>query len=241
MSSIMPKLTRLLVSVRSVFEAEICRRLGVDWIDLKEPSAGSLGAPALSTALAVSAYLEDFPHRSVALGELVNLDLTTAKTLADLFPVAKVGLSQLGGSNRWRQQLDSLSETIQSDLVPVIYADWKDCQSPSPKAVLDWACSKPSRFVLIDTFQKDGRGLLDHFSVAQLEELVGNANDSCVGVVLAGSLKLNNVAQLSHIPCAAIAIRGAACQNGRDNAIDEQLVRQWVNSGSWSQSNKQSA
>lgn len=233
MHSSIPKLTRLLISVRSVFEAEICRRLGVDWIDLKEPSAGSLGAPSIPTAQAVSAYLQDFPHRSVALGELATIDIHLAEALASLFPVAKVGLSHLGGSNRWRQQLDGLSDSIKSDLVPVIYADWKSCQAPNPKAVLDWACSKPSRFVLIDTFSKNGNRLLDHLEVSKIEEMVSLANDACVGVVLAGSIRLEDVAKLSHIPAAALAVRGAVCREGRENAIDEQHVRDWVGVGSW--------
>lgn len=60
----LPKLTQLLISVRNVREAEICWRLGVDWIDLKEPLAGSLGAPSLETAQAIAAFLYDFPKRS---------------------------------------------------------------------------------------------------------------------------------------------------------------------------------
>lgn len=233
MFSCMPKLTRLLVSVRSVFEAEICRRLGVDWIDLKEPKSGSLGCPTKQTALAVSAYLEDFPQRSVALGELNTLELDSVIEIANLFPVAKVGLSHLGGTNRWRQRLEGLNEQITADLVPVVYADWRIAESPKPSAVLDWACNESSRFLLIDTFTKDGRGLLDFFSMAQIEEFVRIANDACVGVVLAGSLKLADVKKLEHIPCTAIAIRGAVCSQERDSAIDEKLVSQWVQSGSW--------
>lgn len=236
----MPKLTRLLVSVRNVFEAEICRRLGVDWIDLKEPSAGSLGSPTMRAALTVSAYLEDFPQRSVALGELTDLqnptNLSSARELSQLFPVCKVGLSQLGETNNWRHELDNLMEQLQGDLVPVVYADWRQCGAPPPDAILEWACSNSRRFILIDTFLKNGQGLLSHLSSSFLDQFISQANDACVGVVLAGSLKLDDMPHIQALPAAAFAIRGAVCQQGRDSSLDESLVRQWVNAGPWAPS-----
>ncbi len=44
---------RLLVSVRSVDEARLAAAAGADFIDLKEPSAGALGALPLATVRAV--------------------------------------------------------------------------------------------------------------------------------------------------------------------------------------------
>jgi (5-formylfuran-3-yl)methyl phosphate synthase len=223
-----PKLTRLLVSVRSAAEAEICLRSGVDWIDVKEPSAGSLGAPALQIAQTIANCLRDFPHRSVALGELATLNRDSAIELSKLFPVAKVGLSQTSLGNQWRRGLDSLAEQIGAQLVAVAYADWKECHSPSPESVLDWACSNSSQFMLIDTYFKNGKTLVDHLSVKQLEELVFSAQESCVGVVLAGSLSPQAFAAIRHIPCSAFAVRGAVCRETRNNSIDEELVQQWV-------------
>ena len=40
---------KLLVSVRSLGEALTALQGGCDWLDVKEPSAGSLGAASLST------------------------------------------------------------------------------------------------------------------------------------------------------------------------------------------------
>jgi (5-formylfuran-3-yl)methyl phosphate synthase len=226
----LPRLTQLLVSVRNVREAEICWRLGVDWIDVKEPSAGSLGAPSLESAQAISAFLFDFPKRSVALGELATLNLAAAKALGQAFPVVKVGLSELATGHRWQRQLDDLANEITADLVPVAYADWKLCNAPSPAAVLDWACGHSSRFMLVDTFTKNGLRLLDYVSVERLEEIVAAAHEACVGVVLAGSLSKESLAAIQHIPCAAIAVRGAVCRGSRDGAIDEELVGEWVRS-----------
>lgn len=224
----LPRLTQLLVSVRDVREAEICRRLGVDWIDLKEPAGGSLGAPSLGVAQNLSAFLRDFPKRSVALGELCSLDKATALALGQIFPVAKVGLSQSAQGRRWQRQLEDFANEMPADLVPVAYADWKLCDAPAPEAVLEWACSHSSRFMLIDTFLKNGQSLLDHLMVKQLEEIVESAHEACVGVVLAGSLSKNSLTRIRHIPCAAIAVRGAVCREHRSGAIDEELVRQWV-------------
>ena len=46
-------LPKLLVSVRDVSEAEAALAGGADWIDLKEPQAGSLGAVCPETALSL--------------------------------------------------------------------------------------------------------------------------------------------------------------------------------------------
>jgi (5-formylfuran-3-yl)methyl phosphate synthase len=212
-----------------VREAEICWRLGVEWIDLKEPSEGPLGAPSIETAQSIAAFLYDFPNRSVALGELVSMNRDAAMVLANSFPVVKVGLSETASGHRWQRQLGDLADDLPADLVPVAYADWRHCNAPSPEAVLDWACSHSSRFMLIDTFSKNGQRLTDHFSVKKLERIVELAHESCVGVVLAGSLSRESLNAIQHIPCAAIGVRGAVCQENREGAINEDLVKQWVN------------
>lgn len=224
---------QLLVSVRDVDEAEVCLRAGVDWIDLKEPAAGSLGMPSLSTGQQVASVLADHSQRSIALGELTELlaisaRFETAKALSRLFPIAKVGLSGFSSDRYWRDKLQELSQALNGRLTPVIYADWIRCSAPSPHEVVQWAGDCQSPYLLIDTYQKDGRGLLDHLSLSDLRSLLSAAAAVGTQVVLAGSLELRDVDELIELPCAALAIRGAVCSGSRQGPICPSRLVEWV-------------
>ncbi|MEZ6076741.1 MAG: (5-formylfuran-3-yl)methyl phosphate synthase [Pirellulaceae bacterium] len=53
---------RLLVSIRNADEARLARSVGVDWIDLKNPGGGSLGAADELTCVAVAKELAHFSN-----------------------------------------------------------------------------------------------------------------------------------------------------------------------------------
>jgi (5-formylfuran-3-yl)methyl phosphate synthase len=224
-----PARVKLLISIRNTEEATIVRDAGVDWIDLKDPSAGSLGRSSLSDAVAVAEMLSDYPQRSAALGELHDLDEQVALEFAPLFPVLKVGLSGLMGSQSdrsasWQARFQSLATQLRdrgAELIPVAYADWSICGAPALQEVLTLAQAVRARHLLIDTFVKDGRGLLDWLSVDELVQVVQSAAEFDCGIVLAGSLKFADVPALLKLQPAALAVRGAVCQ--ADSSAPESL------------------
>lgn len=223
---------QLLVSVRDAQEAELCLQAGVDWVDLKEPTAGSLGMPQVQSAQQVAKLLADHPRRSVALGELRDLQskslLQSASQLCQLFPIAKVGLQGVKDQADWQDQLHGLAQQFSAKLTPVIYADWKRCDAPEPMQVVAWAQSHASRFLLIDTYFKDGQRLLDHFSRQQLESLLEEADQFGTKVVLAGSLSMDDIPTLIDLPCAALAVRGAVCDGRREGKLCAQRIQDWM-------------
>jgi uncharacterized protein (UPF0264 family) len=218
--------TKLLISIRNAEEAVLVRDAGVDWIDLKEPNAGALGRSTLSEARSVGELLSQHPQRSAALGELCDLDEKIAFKFAPLFPVLKVGLSRLGFSGcagirsgdsvgkSWQTCFESLASQLKergSELIPVAYADWSICDAPSVHDVLQVARRVGASHTLIDTYVKDGRGLLDWLSIDELQHVIGTARACKCGIVLAGSLKLADVPHLLKLQPAALAVRGAVC------------------------------
>jgi dihydroneopterin aldolase len=228
---VLAKRTQLLISVRNAVEANTCVQAGVDWIDLKEPSAGSLGCPTWQVAQQVYQVLRGHARRSVALGELTNLDREQSILIGSLFPVAKVGLSHTIHDSRWSNQLAELSVDLAKNscqLVPVIYADWQICSAPQPREVLEWAIQNAAPNLLIDTYQKAGKRLMDHLSAIQLHDLVLQGQHSNVGIVLAGSVQAQDLPTLLALKCLAIGVRGAVCQKSREGDLDAQLVLDWV-------------
>ena len=219
----------LLVSVRSAEEAQIALAANVDWIDLKNPDAGSLGAPELAVARDVAAVLMGTERRSVALGELRDLDLESSRTLSELFPTVKVGLSRCALADfPWRDRLRTLAESISgsAQIVPVVYADYRSCDAPPPADVLDYLRESRSRWLLIDTFLKDGHTLLDYFSLDELAAIQEQANWLGATTVFAGSLNQENLVRLHTLRPKVIAVRGAVCEGDRRGTIKSEKILQ---------------
>ncbi len=236
---------RLLVSVRSASEATLAKSLGVEWIDLKNPDAGSLGAADALVAQEVAKVLKlesssPVQLSSAAAGELGHDPLVAGLMLSRYFPLVKVGLAELAGTMDWQTKLRTFSQQLSgagSQIVPVIYADYRHCSAPSPQDVLSAAASlEPScnlvsskaRYILVDTHTKDGRRLLDCLTQAELASIVQDAVMIGRQVVLAGSLALSDLPSLLKLPVAAIAVRGAVCEGDRRSELSPRKVRQWL-------------
>lgn len=233
---------QLLVSVQNANEAALARELGVPWIDLKNPALGSLGQPELSTAREVSKLLGASPsappcQSSVALGELRTIDIRQAVEIMQLFPVAKIGLAGLANSSGELNAADhrrlvliaaDAHEAVQ--LVVAIYADFDRAAAPAPRAVLGLAQELGSRYVLVDTCIKDGRGLFDWLSVQQLDELRESAAAIGTELVVAGSLRASDRPQLNELAPAIVGVRGDVCSTSTDRSsgLSTPRVLQWL-------------
>lgn len=216
--------------MRSVPEAQLALAAGVTWIDLKEPSAGALGAPDAKVAMQVAETLREHPKRSVALGELASLELSLAQEFSQWFPVMKVGLAGTG-NDAWQTRMSELSREIAahgSSLVPVIYGDWKDCSAPSPEAVVDCAQQIAADYVLIDTYYKRGQNLLNLMSLERIHNLANELASQRRLLVVAGSLAESEAMQLRNLPVAAIGVRGAVCAQLRESSICPEKLGSWV-------------
>ncbi|GAB5405404.1 MAG: (5-formylfuran-3-yl)methyl phosphate synthase [Aureliella sp.] len=224
----------LLVSVRDAREAKLALASGVDWIDLKNPAAGALGAPSVENLRDVGNVLRNHPYRSVALGELAdwsNAKQTLAPSVMNAgFPVAKFGLAGMASRGQLRGALVAASEDLGPtvDLVPVIYGDYAQCDAPAPDAVLDSALAIDSSYVLIDTHEKNGKSLLDWMTVSDVERIVHRASKAGVKTVVAGSIRLEHLSDLIHAGAFAIGIRGAVCSGDRADGMCSEKLAEWT-------------
>jgi uncharacterized protein (UPF0264 family) len=107
----------------------------------------------------------------------------------------------------------------------VAYADWQAADSPVVSDVMLLAASLPAKLLLIDTFDKSNGRLMDHLSREALGEIVAVAAERDVELALAGSLREDDIAMLLELAPAYIGVRGAACDGGRDGAIDLARVK----------------
>ncbi|MFN3151735.1 (5-formylfuran-3-yl)methyl phosphate synthase [Bremerella sp.] len=214
----------LLVSVRSVEEANLAGKMGVDLIDLKEPELGSLGAASPDIWQAVVGQWHKRTRVSIALGELPQVS-SVSKVPADTDSV-KIGLAGCRHDSSWRDHLqdvyDQLPEGVQR--VAVHYADSDLADSPSLDDVLEMALQLDCRTFLVDTFNKSGGSVFTHMSTTHLIDLQQRLQTEGLQFALAGSLRFKHLASVVKIQPDIVAVRGVVCHRDRTGKIDAELL-----------------
>lgn len=222
--------TGLLVSARSVAEARLVLKHNNVWLDLKEPSAGSLGRPSIQTLADFLSLTQSNPApTSIAAGELVEWTDALSDNIAAKLPshcFIKFGLSH--AKPDWAGTLAQIGKFLhrRQQMILVHYADSKAAQCPDWIQTLNTAEMLECRYVLVDTYDKSGGGLLDHFSMEQLESMIQIANAKNLAVALAGSLQANQLGSLMNVGAAWLGFRGAVCENQqRTSTLCENKLR----------------
>jgi len=221
------KTPALLVSVRNVEEAAAALAGGADVIDVKEPSLGSLGMAKPSDISAVIKHVNGIRPVSAALGELRGWRIPAGRCSTGLSWV-KLGLAGVVSNFDWTTRLADLQREFQrflnARLVAVAYADARLADAPPVNDVVEFAIREKFETVLIDTFVKDGRSLLDWVTIRQLSELKERLQENGLSLALAGSLQAEHIRRLLPIAPDWIAVRSSACRGGRSGRIDVDLV-----------------
>jgi uncharacterized protein (UPF0264 family) len=227
---------RLLVSVRS--QAEVAAALigGADIIDAKEPSEGSLGAVTPRVLAGIMRRVPPEVELSVALGDLLGtsqllqmigrLPLLQRRSATYL----KLGFAGLSSSERagllLRAAVAAAREhPLNPRVIAVAYADWDCAESPSPDALAAVASRAGAAGLLIDTYRKDGRTLLDLMMPDRLAVLIQEVRSAGLITAVAGALGPDDVPSLREAAPDIIGFRGAACEGGRSGRVTEDRVR----------------
>lgn len=227
---------RLLVSVRSRFEAEQAVAGGADVLDVKEPSRGSLGMASIDAIMDISnlePVVSNVIPFSVALGEVADWRNATVPSLPSRIAFAKLGLSQCAYDCDWKANWKRVREKFEihssSELnwVAVAYADSDQAASPSVSEVLQAAIETNCAGLLIDTWNKNGGALLDHLRVVELTRIAVECRAAGLFLALAGRVNQTQLTLLSRAEVSfdVIAIRSAACRGSdRTSEVEMQSV-----------------
>lgn len=226
--------TKLLVSVRSVDEAQLVLEHGVDILDLKEPNNGALGAVDSEVLDDVSALVQKAPAGkrpliSFAAGELVDRDFDQfpglvnrySSELVARFQFVKIGLAGTASDGswpaRWRRLFDELPKSTQP--VAVGYFDRLESDSPSIDQIVKEAIAHPRvKTVLLDTFQKDG-DLFRWIDDQELAKIIATCHSNGLSVVIAGSVKNETLDRVKPLRPNYVGVRGAICSGGRSSTV----------------------
>ena len=209
---------RVLVSVRSVAEADLVATGGAHFIDLKEPSQGALGGlplPVIHNILAslraqgcglpVSATIGD-----VAMGAVDDILQRVQAVGACGVDYVKVGITRSAGA---AAVLDALAG-CGLPVVPVFIADQGVDNAQWQRALgLGFAG------VMVDTADKLAGSLFEVMTDAQLAALVVAARQAGVMVGLAGALRLAHVDRLAALAPDFAGFRSAVCDGDRSGSL----------------------
>lgn len=227
---------QLLVSIKNRNEIQPSLDGGCDILDLKEPSNGALGMVDEITLNSITKYIHensiDIPV-SMALGELTDWKSNRSfPVLPSEITYLKMGFSQTASLRNWNSLWLDTIERFEADnqstyqWIAVAYADWRQANAISPQEVLAAAVENQCAGLLIDTYTKQGRNLLDWLSVAEISELIEQSRSHNLKIALAGSLTFENLPFLSETPPDIIGIRSAACKGRiRTNQVEEEAIR----------------
>lgn len=218
-------MTGLLVSVRNATEAAIALSVGVDVIDVKEPTRGSLGAASADVVESVVEFVNGRATISAACGELRDLDVAAA-LLPRGVALAKVALAGCADYADWRGRWRDWALALPEGTLPVavVYADHEMARSPRWQDVVALAADNGAAFVLVDTFDKSAGTLFEHWPASVIAACAREARAAGLGLVLAGSLAGEAVARAREFEPDYVAVRGAACRGGREGTLDAAAI-----------------
>jgi len=191
---------QLLVSVADAADATAAIDGGADIIDAKDPSRGALGPVAPEALAAIIASVAGRRPVSAALG--------------DNFDGADAPLESLAFAKLTRPR-----SVPGCALVIAAYADrcWEH--------VIEIGARWGAYGVLLDTSDKNGRGLFELVCEDAIGRWVERAHEVGLIVALAGRLTAEDLPRAAALGADIAGIRGAACDGGRGGRVSAERVR----------------
>jgi uncharacterized protein (UPF0264 family) len=211
---------RVLVSVRNVDEAVIAAEAGVDFIDLKDPSAGALGGLPTSVIAEIVTALRSHGHTmpiSATIGDrspdsLIGILDQVAAVGACGVDHVKVGIERHPAAGTL---IEALADSCWP-VVPVFIVD-----RGFDAAVLQQACAARPMFaaVMVDTAVKSAGSVMDRIDAPALRAFIERVQASGAWTGVAGALRLSDVDTLKELAPDFAGFRSAVCDGDRATAL----------------------
>jgi len=213
-------MSRFLASVSNLAEAKIAFHAGADWLDLKQPAAGTLGAVDLEQVQAIVHWVQNRRPISLTLGDLpLQADILIPVLQSRLnteVNFIKIGLFPNSDMASCLEEIRPYSRTSVG-LIAVFFADYAPDFSLLPKLA-----EIGFKGVMLDTAIKHRGTLSDYLSLEQLASFIQQAKNLGLMTGLAGSLQQEMIAELLPLGADYLGFRGALCQQKSRTLILEE-------------------
>lgn len=202
-------MSSLLASVSDVEEAVLVGACGADWIDVKDPGSGALGAAPLETVCAIVRQVGGRLPVSATIGDCWSSPELIAPRVQRL---ARTGVDYAKAPLDARD-VDSttLAEIVAAKAagLPLIIV----CMAERPPRIadIDALAAAGVAGVMLDTADKQGPRLAELLSPAALAEFVARGRAHGLLVGLAGRLSAQDVPGLIALGADYLGFRSALC------------------------------
>lgn len=221
--------TQLLISVTSVDEAKIALDNGADIIDLKDPSAGALGALPAEVIQSVVSFVKSQPASvkkltSATIGDLPMEPALVLSRVTELsctgVDIIKIGFFE---TDNFQPCLNALEKATQAGLklIAVLFGEYT-----YPPSIIKEIKQAGFMGVMLDTAKKNGLTLLSHYGEERLKQFSEEvfAQDMLLG--LAGSLNFQHIDTLQYLRPSYLGFRGGVCnKNQRVLNLDAEKIK----------------
>lgn len=221
---------RLLVSVRDVDEAMAAAEAGADFIDLKEPADGALGAlppPRIAHIVSVLRMHRPGVRISATVGDLPAQDLPEILSRVRRVACCGVDFVKVGlwPAPSEPQAVDALVDALarrEESIVPVLVVDGGVDLALARRALAQRAFPA----LMVDTAEKQRGSLLERMPLATLADFIATVRARGALAGLAGSLRADDAPALLALAPDFAGFRGAVARGDRAGALDAELVRE---------------
>jgi uncharacterized protein (UPF0264 family)/CheY-like chemotaxis protein len=201
-------MTGMLASVNSVEEALQALAANVDIIDLKQPALGALGALATDLVKSIVVAIDGRCPVSATVGDLPmqpEIVYSAVKAMSETgVDYIKIGFFSGGDWQGTIEKLATLPPT--ANLIAVLFAD-----TQPDFAVIDSLKKAGFKGVMLDTMNKSNGSLTQVMTKTDIAQFVRLAKDRQLLCGLAGSLRLDDIAELMPYQPDYLGFRGALC------------------------------
>ena len=228
---------KLLVSPKDIEEAKAVIRGNADFIDVKNPKEGSLGANfpwviraikelverECGNGMKMSATIGDFDYKP---GTASLAALGAASAGADYI---KVGLFKIKTREEAIDLLTGVVKAVKGydptkKVVCAFYSDYKRINSISPFEITEIGKEVDIDVAMVDTGIKDGRSTLEFLSKDELTAFVFESKALGLDTALAGSITFEDLPAIKAINPDILGVRGIVCGGDRAAQVKAELV-----------------
>ncbi len=207
-------MSAFLASVRDLSEAVLAHQVGADWIDLKEPASGALGAVAPQVVAEVVKWTgvqKRVVSLSATIGDCWDTLSVMPNRVAQLHAAgvdyAKIGVFAASPSAELLQTIGECCATG-AKIILVCFAE-----KPPDRTDINAYAASGIAGAMLDTANKTGPGLTGLLSNTELGEFVATVHQHKLICGLAGSLTLSDIDKLSALMPDYLGFRGALCSD----------------------------
>jgi len=217
-------MTQFLISVKNLAETGLVLEVGVDIIDLKDPSVGALGALDLKLTEKIVKLVDKKTITSATVGEHHQSLLALTESIQERANLAvdiiKIAVGPLFNDSEFVHQMRKLTSTG-IRLVAVFFAE-----QPLNYSLLEHLQSAGFFGAMLDT-QNKHKNLLQSSNLDTLKLFTKVCQQHELKSGLAGSLRIEHIQKLVGVSPYYIGFRGGACEGDlRDKHLSQKKINE---------------